>query len=240
MEQVAIFFQQYSGQQACFMLLGILVWEICCFYSPATLRAYRKLWKTSVKDRFTQISSGEKNPIAEPSMTTSLGGKDHAHGAFKQPVSPVIPVPQHNARFDSFVAAANVALESAYPKPPIGSAPRYSRVSVLLIRWAQDDLGTLSELEKLERVFHDGFGYDTYCYDIPEVDSQAKLTSTIFDFIKNADRDHLLIIYYGGHSDDSRLEHSLWRRCVRKRMLLFLLTLFAVIPTKALAWSTGA
>ena len=219
MEQFAIFFQQNGGRQACSMLIGILVWEICCFYFPTTLRAYRKLCKIRVEHNFTQISADDKNPTAEPSMTISRGGEDHANGAFNKPVYPVIPVPKHNTRFDSFVAAANVALESAYPKPLTGSAPRYSRVSVLLIRWAQDDLGTLSELEKLERVFHDGYGYDTYCYDIPEVDSQAKLTSTIFDFIKNAHRDHLLIIYYGGHSDDSHLEHSVWRRCVLRRRL---------------------
>lgn len=87
-------------------------------------------------------------------------------------------------------------------------------MSVLLIRWAEDDLGTLSELEKLERVFHDGYGYDTCFFDIPEIDSQARLTSTIFDFMKSARRDHLLIIYYGGHSDGSHLEHSVWRRYV--------------------------
>ena len=151
-------------------------------------------------------------------MTSEPHENHIANGAIETPVCSVIPVPHHNAHFDDFVAAANVALESAYPKPQSGSAARYSKVSVLLIRWAEDDLGTLSELEKLERVFYDGYGYDTRLFDIPEIDSQATLISTIFDFMKSAGRNHLLIVYYGGHSDDSHLEHSLWRRYVIHRV----------------------
>jgi hypothetical protein len=125
---------------------------------------------------------------------------------------PAIPLPKHNARFDDFVAAANVALDSAYPKPQIGAKARYSKVSALLIRWAEDDLGTLPELEKLERVFREGYGFETAFYDIPEANSEEELTKRIFEFKRGSKEDHLLIIYYGGHSDDSQLENSVWRR----------------------------
>lgn len=116
-------------------------------------------------------------------------------------------------RLDDFVDASNYALESAYPKPQATGPPRYSKVSVLLIQWKKDDLGVSTELEKLFNVFSADYGYD--CEDIFEIheeDSQVALTTRLQSLIKQASRDHLLIIYYGGHSDDSSSQQSIWRR----------------------------
>lgn len=116
-------------------------------------------------------------------------------------------------RLDAFVEAANRALLSAYPKPQDNSRPRYCKVSALLIQWEEDDLGVFTELEKLHDILEKVYGYECgKIFKIPEDDSETALFTRIQLFIKNAAPDELLIVYYGGHSDDSHPEHSVWRR----------------------------
>ena len=116
-------------------------------------------------------------------------------------------------RLDDFVDASNYALESAYLKPQATGSPRYAKVSVLLIQWKEDDLGVSAELEKLFNVFSAEYGYDCEdIFEIPENGSQVALMTRLQRLIEQASRDHLLIIYYGGHSDDSSPQQSIWRR----------------------------
>ena len=124
-----------------------------------------------------------------------------------------IPEQAHQVRLDAFVNASNYALQSAYPKPQATGSPRYSKVSVLLIQWEKDDLGVSTELHKLHEVFEADYGYDCeVIFKIPESDSQVALMTRLQRLIDNASRDHLLIIYYGGHSDDTSSQQSIWTR----------------------------
>ena len=135
---------------------------------------------------------------------------DESNGYF-QPHT--IPQQALQDRLDDFVDASNYALQSAYPKPQASGPPRYSKVSVLLIQWKEDDLGVSTELDKLYNVFSADYGYD--CEDIfkiPEGGSQVALMTRLQSLIEQASRDHLLIIYYGGHSDDSSSQQSIWSR----------------------------
>lgn len=124
-----------------------------------------------------------------------------------------IPQQPLQDRLDAFVDASNHALQSAYPKPQATGSPRYLKVSVLLIRWEADDLGVSTELDKLHEVFKADYGYDCEdIFEIPESGSQVALMTRLQRLIDNASRDQLLIIYYGGHSDDSNLQQSIWTR----------------------------
>jgi hypothetical protein len=125
---------------------------------------------------------------------------------------PNIVPSHHEENLHAFVEAANKALEHAYPHPPAGANERYSQVSVLLLRWKQDDLGVISELRQLQAVFEDAYGFDTESFDIPEEDPEKALASRVLDFRGTATQDRLLIVYYGGHSDDQNPQHSVWRR----------------------------
>jgi hypothetical protein len=83
----------------------------------------------------------------------------------------------------------------------------------LLIQWEEDDLGVSTELDKLYDVFNADYGYDCeHIFEIPERNSQVALMTRLQQLIDNASRDHLLIVYYGGHSDDSSSQQSIWRR----------------------------
>ena len=84
---------------------------------------------------------------------------------------------------------------------------------MLLIQWKKDDLGVSIELEKLFNVFSIDYGYDCEeIFEISEDGSQVALMTRLQSLIEQASRDHLLIIYYGGHSDDSNSQQSIWRR----------------------------
>jgi Caspase domain len=114
-------------------------------------------------------------------------------------------------RFHEFIADANSAFQKAYPKPTTSDLPRYSKVFALLIRWEEDDLGVITEVEKLKRVFSERYGYETALFDIPEHQSQRKLNDRVMELIENVSEDHLLIVYYGGHSEFNQ-QHLIWRR----------------------------
>jgi hypothetical protein len=82
-----------------------------------------------------------------------------------------------------------------------------------LIQWEEDDLGVFTEVEKLHDILEKVYGYECgEIFKIPEDNSETALFTQIQLFMKNAAPDELLIVYYGGHSDDSHPEHSVWRR----------------------------
>ena len=85
--------------------------------------------------------------------------------------------------------------------------PSYSDVSVLLLRW-EDDESVEEDLSSLEKVFR-SYNYDTQQWKIPTVPNPSiKLGVQMASFLENARPDHLLIIYYAGYGyvgSDSQL-----------------------------------
>ncbi|KAK5741748.1 hypothetical protein LTR17_003739 [Elasticomyces elasticus] len=92
---------------------------------------------------------------------------------------------------------------------------QYSRVHVLLLSWAQDDLQTAVDIDKLKSIFEGTYHYSTECYLIPSnahagVYLERQLVETKVNH--GMESDCLLIVYYGGHGEiDKRTEHSIWK-----------------------------
>ena len=169
-------------------------------HSGALRVAKKQIWE------LTELQTENPRKAADDSGYNSEEGD-----GYLQPHT--IPQQRLQDRLDAFVDASNYALQSAYPKPQATGSPRYSKVSVLLIQWEEDDLGVSIELAKLYEVFKADYGYDCEdIFEIPERDSQVALMTRLQRLIDNASRDHLLIIYYGGHSDDSSSQQSIWIR----------------------------
>ena len=102
----------------------------------------------------------------------------------------IIPQQALQGRLDDFVGASNYALQSAYPKPQASGSPRYSKVSVLLIQWKEDDLGVSTELDKLYNVFSADYGYECEdIFEIPADGSQVALFTRLQSLIEQASRD---------------------------------------------------
>jgi hypothetical protein len=77
---------------------------------------------------------------------------------------------------------------------------RYDAVHVLLVRWEDDDLGTETEINDLDKIFRETYHYSTECRTIPTDDAFNSLECTVVNFRqKNDSPDNLLIFYYGGH-----------------------------------------
>lgn len=88
----------------------------------------------------------------------------------------------------------------------------YKGIFVLLINWIDDDLGTITELEELERTCQESFHCETEIYRIPSRSSYDSLQEKLFSVKKEHGQEgHLLIVYYGGHGKDDASKRSVWQ-----------------------------
>ncbi|KAF2685665.1 hypothetical protein K458DRAFT_300405, partial [Lentithecium fluviatile CBS 122367] len=78
----------------------------------------------------------------------------------------------------------------------------YDAVGVLLLTWRDDDMKCKEkEVDALEKVFRDEFGYQTEQYQIPPTDSSRSLFTRLNAFLRCYDSPSKLgIIYYGNES----------------------------------------
>lgn len=88
----------------------------------------------------------------------------------------------------------------------------YSRVSVLLIRW-EEDVAVEQDLVALEQVLRERYNYRTDRWAIPKASNPSlKLGIRMTSFLESEAPDHLLIIYYAGHSFVRADNQLFWAR----------------------------
>ncbi|KAK1751935.1 hypothetical protein QBC47DRAFT_265132, partial [Echria macrotheca] len=77
----------------------------------------------------------------------------------------------------------------------------YTRTSVLLLSWADDDLQVKSEIRQLRSLFQDSFNYEVCEWELPSGPGvYLKTVNRVGDFAAQyGGEGTLLIIYYGGH-----------------------------------------
>lgn len=99
--------------------------------------------------------------------------------------------------FESFIREAAEAAKLIYSR---NNRSRYKDVSVLLLRWENDDSGIDRELESLQNIFRERFNYRTESFIIPNGNNaHVKLTGRLAQFLEHDQPDHLLILYYAGY-----------------------------------------
>ena len=116
----------------------------------------------------------------------------------------------------TFVDDFNVAMTGVLAR----SGSPYERVSVLFLRWEYDvflepgiNNGVQGEIDKLELVFANDYGFDTETYLIPSENSQRSLQKKIYSFQEaHEKRSGLLLVYYGGHGVLNELNQSIWQQ----------------------------
>jgi hypothetical protein len=95
---------------------------------------------------------------------------------------------------------------------------RYSKVSVLMLSWSDEDphLPVSHEISKLHGVFQNIYGFETDQWAIPDVNSHYMVTQKIMDFVKPTDKSksHLKIVYYAGHAKLMSTRVLAWTRYV--------------------------
>lgn len=120
----------------------------------------------------------------------------------------------HLDSMQNFVDDFNIAMTGVLAR----SGSPYEKVSVLFLRWEDDvflkpgvNNGVQGEIDRLERVFTNDYGFDTETYLIPSENSQRSLQKKIFRFQDDHDRrSELLLVYYGGHGVLNNLNQSIW------------------------------
>lgn len=86
----------------------------------------------------------------------------------------------------------------------------YSNVSVLLLKWEEDD-SVEPDLVALEAVLRDRYNYGTERWNIPTVPNPSiKLGVQMASFLENARPNHFLIIYYAGYGYISSENQLYW------------------------------
>ncbi|KAI9663726.1 MAG: hypothetical protein M1821_007216 [Bathelium mastoideum] len=117
-------------------------------------------------------------------------------------------VSDHIGSFKEFFSHLNQAAKSALPTIP----QRYNDVSVLLLRWEDDNLGTQTELNDLRDIFQGVYRYNVEQYLIPSNDPTLHLEDRLNDFRRAYGAEgNLLILYYGGHgSSEKNTRRSIW------------------------------
>ncbi|KAL8724019.1 MAG: hypothetical protein Q9181_007025 [Wetmoreana brouardii] len=103
----------------------------------------------------------------------------------------------HVTDIETLGRVLNSAVTAACPKT---GGNRYREVYVLLLSWADDDLGVETELTELEAVFRDVYGYRTDQWEIPSRTSHNALVLRIMQSLQDFEsNDKLFVTYYGGH-----------------------------------------
>ncbi|KAK1759833.1 hypothetical protein QBC47DRAFT_116659 [Echria macrotheca] len=132
----------------------------------------------------------------------------------------------HFPRLNDFVSALDTACKAKWN---IRDAP-YENVVALLLRWEEDDLGVISETEKLEDILRNVYHFDVESWAIPPGKrccmALAREIESILD--KYDKQDNLFILYYGGHAlQELEQQQPTW---VSKRHGGASLDLSALIP----------
>lgn len=112
-----------------------------------------------------------------------------------QEVVPAPPPPERH-EFESFARHLQDAAMLIYRQTQISP---YSKVSVLLLRWEEDN-AIEPDLAVLEQVLRERYNYRTEKWTIPTVPNPSlRVGVHISSFLENASPDHLMILYYAGH-----------------------------------------
>lgn len=116
----------------------------------------------------------------------------------------------HIRDVETFGKVLNNAAAAAFPR---SSSSRYCDVCVLLLSWEDDDLGVAVEIDDLEAVFQDLYGYTVERWKIPSTISHNSLVYRIMQVLQNFESsDKLFITYYGGHGFMNDDRQCVWLR----------------------------
>jgi hypothetical protein len=95
----------------------------------------------------------------------------------------------------------------------MATQPTYAAVYVLLVSWEDDDLGVVTEVEKLAEIFSSDYGFEVTVSKISSDKPDDTFHQDLDAFIRTYESPTtLLIIYYGGHGylDNSRSLNFCW------------------------------
>ncbi|KAH6713371.1 hypothetical protein BKA61DRAFT_552970 [Leptodontidium sp. MPI-SDFR-AT-0119] len=118
---------------------------------------------------------------------------------------------RYHIDFQKFSSDLQAAANAVFPND---TKSRYTKVSVLMLSWENEDpnLPVSQEIDKLYDVFKNQYRYETDRWTIPDENCHYKLTEKIMDYVKPAEdsKTHLKIVYYAGHARLTETRLLVW------------------------------
>lgn len=122
---------------------------------------------------------------------------------------------RYHIDFEEFGKSLQDAANAVFPND---TNSRYTKVSVLMLSWEDEDpqLPVSQEISKLYGIFSGDYGYETEHWSILDEHSHWKLTEKIMEFVKpdEESKTHLKIVYYAGHARLTETRLLVWTRSV--------------------------
>lgn len=152
-------------------------------------------------------------------MSDSPPSDDSFQSFYKQhgrpPTSHELDQLQYHISLQDIGEKLQKAAAAAFPNI---NRSKYSQVHVLLLCWEDEDpdLPVSIEVDELSEVFERHYHFDVEVWKIPSEGSHKKLNQKVLDFVElgGDSKDHLKIVYYGGHGKLAHSRQSCWVRSV--------------------------
>lgn len=167
--------------------------------------------------------------MSTTSATSQPALSDEGHISFTTSPNTMPHTPDDISRWQCHIDLQNFGKglqEAARAAFPNVSKSRYTNVSVLLLSWENEDprLPVSIEIEELDEVFRNIYGFKTEIWKIQDQNCHGKVNQKILDFAVMIEdpRDHLFIVYYAGHSQLTKDRRLSWTRFVVRFLSLTL------------------
>ncbi|PVH82437.1 hypothetical protein DL98DRAFT_513879 [Cadophora sp. DSE1049] len=172
----------------------------------------------AMAEPFITLSSASPSSSAEGAGNTTESPNTSPSDSFDEltPLSGPLSATHDTRRADyhmkdleAFARDLQNAADRAFPNEGMAKA-RYNNVSVLLLRWKDDEMNVEWELDDLEKVFRN-YGFETDRWLIPSKSSHLKLMSKVVDVVEENDGSgNLVIVYYAGHAGINSSRGATW------------------------------
>ena len=158
---------------------------------------------------------------AEQSSSSSTSNENDNEPYIESPNSTPPPPPSaHEIDFRNrhialkrFGEDLHAAARAVFPNE---SRSRYSKVTVLMLSWEDEDpnLPVSIEISRLYDVFSKTYRFDVEMWKIPDRNCHFEVNQKIGKFVtpRDDDREHLKIVYYAGHGRLTKNRTLAWTR----------------------------
>ena len=149
------------------------------------------------------------DPAVDEDQSGSSDGGVDANNVYTSSPNSTPPPPtfddidrwSYHVKLQEFGQSLHAAAQAVVPND---RRSRYTEVSVLMLSWADEDpnLPVSQEIDKLQLIFQNVYGFDTEHWEIPDRMSHYKTNERVMDFVRPRDDDttDLKIVYYAGHA----------------------------------------
>lgn len=153
------------------------------------------------------------SPSSSPPTSNEDGDECYLNSpsSFPPPSPRELDFQQRHTSLKQFGEGLQIAAKTVFPND---TTSRYTRTSVLMLSWQDEDpnLPVSIEISRLSDVFEHVYKFEVELWKIPTKHSHFELNQKIGAFVRPGDDDtqHLKIVYYAGHARLAKNRTLVW------------------------------